>query len=79
MGGNLLSFIDLLGFYCDLDGFYVAVIRTLEVTSKGEYTIGTQHLEQEVRVMRYDDSKSATSNWMNSVQKFLGCQMLPGA
>ena len=51
MGGNLLSFIDLLGFYCDLDGFYVAVIRTLEVTSKGEYAIGTQHLEQEVRVM----------------------------
>ena len=51
MGGNLLSFIDLLGFYCDLDGFCVAVIRTLEVTSKGEYAIGTQHLEQEVRVM----------------------------
>jgi len=51
MGGNLLSFIDLLGFYYDLDGFYVVVIRTLEVTSKGEYAIGTQHLEQEVRVM----------------------------
>ena len=51
MIGNLLSFIDLLGFYYDLDGFYVVVIRTLEVTSKGEYAIGTQHLEQEVRVM----------------------------
>lgn len=44
--GNLLDFNGEVRLSCNLDGFGVAIIGALQITSEGDDTIGTLHLKQ---------------------------------